>query len=158
MTKGINNLRFPVLNFPSYAFRIKATEEAGVSVFDVCRKKFVALNPEEWVRQHLIHFLHREKGVPLSLMAIERSLKLYNTRKRTDVLVYSNTQQPWLIAECKAPDVPLNQQVLDQVLRYNLVFGVSYVVLSNGLQHYCCGRAKDGTITALSDFPDFIRK
>ncbi len=147
----------PGLNFPTYAFRMKHGESTGYTIFDPCRKKFVPLSPEEWVRQHLIRFLHEEKGFPLSLMAVERSLKLNTTLKRTDVLVYNNKLSPLLIAECKAPSVELSQQVLDQALRYNLVFGVRYIILTNGIRHFSCLYNESGETELLSDFPMYMK-
>jgi hypothetical protein len=145
---------FPVLNFPSYELRIRRQEEGAYSIFDRCRKIFVDLTPEEWVRQHLLHFLVEEKKFPESLIVVEKSLKLNNTQKRADVIVYDNSLKPLLIAECKEPGVQLSQQVLDQALRYNLVFNVSYLVLSNGISHYVCKLGPAGSVL-LSDIPDY---
>ena len=146
---------FQQLNFPQYTFRIKHSKTTGNTIFDPCRKKFVALSPEEWVRQHLIHFLHQEKKFPLSLMAVEHSLKLNNTNKRADLLIVNNQLSPFLIAECKAPTVNLSQEVLNQALRYNLIFGVQYIILTNGLKHFCCQYKHDGSIEMLSDMPTY---
>lgn len=124
------------LNFPQYSFRIRKNERGAEEIFDRVRKKFVSLTPEEWVRQHLLEFLIREKEVPQSLIAVEKQLKLNSTLKRTDVLVYTNTLQPLLIAECKAPDIVLDEKTMNQALRYNLVYKVPFLLLTNGQQHY----------------------
>ena len=145
---------FTKLNFPVYDFRIKQQKGEKYSIFDRCRKIFVDLTPEEWVRQHLVSFLIEEKSFPSSLIVIEKSLKLNTTLKRTDVLVYDRSLKPLLIAECKEPGVKLGQQVLDQALRYNLVFGVKYLILTNGLKHYVCELSPDGAVL-LKDIPDY---
>jgi hypothetical protein len=146
--------RLPVLNFPRYGLRLKELSNGGIEIFDRCRKSFVALTPEEWVRQHLINFLILEKGFPESLMVPEKSLKLNNTVKRADVLVYDKFLNPLLIAECKEASVPLSQEVLDQALRYNLIFNVKYLVLTNGLSHYVC-KMVDGKVELLNTIPDY---
>ncbi|MFN6037315.1 MAG: type I restriction enzyme HsdR N-terminal domain-containing protein [Bacteroidota bacterium] len=127
---------YPTLNFPAYAFRIRENKNGAKEIFDRVRKKFVALTPEEWVRQHLLEYLIQEKKFPLSLMAVEKQLKLNSTVKRTDLLVYNNSMSPIVLAECKAPEVNLDVQTLNQILRYNLVFKVRHLIVTNGLQHY----------------------
>ena len=127
------------LNFPEYNFRLRPNASGQSSeIFDMVRKKFVALTPEEWVRQHLLHFLIEEKKYPASLLAVEKELSVAGIKKRTDVVVYSRNAEPLMIAECKSPDVALNQNVFDQAARYNLPLNVSYLFLTNGLIHYCC--------------------
>ncbi|HLG34326.1 MAG TPA: type I restriction enzyme HsdR N-terminal domain-containing protein [Bacteroidia bacterium] len=127
------------LNFPDYNFRVRQNASGQSSeIFDIVRKKFVALTPEEWVRQHLLHFLITLKKYPASLLSVEKELSVAGIKKRTDVVVYSRNAEPLLIAECKSPDVPLNQNVFDQAARYNLPLNVSWLLLTNGLVHYCC--------------------
>jgi hypothetical protein len=130
----------PKLNFPDYKFKITAASVEGQSskIFDIVRKKYVTLTPEEWVRQHLMQFLITEKKFPASLMAIESKLKVNQLLKRTDIVVYNNLLQPMLIAECKAPSVRITQKAFDQAARYNLTLDVKYFVLTNGLQIYSC--------------------
>ena len=127
---------FTKLNFPSYSFRVRENEKGDREIFDRVRKKFVALTPEEWVRQHLIEYLVQERKFPLSLLAVEKQLKLNTTTKRTDVLAYNNSLQPILLAECKSPEINMDIQVLHQILRYNLVFNVRHLIVTNGMQHY----------------------
>jgi hypothetical protein len=129
----------PKLNFPDYQFKITTSEPGQSSkIFDIVRRKYVALTPEEWVRQNLLQYLITEKKFPASLIAIEAKLKVNELLKRTDLVVYNNLLQPLLIAECKAPAVSITQKAFDQAARYNLTLNVKYFVLTNGLQIYCC--------------------
>jgi len=125
------------LNLPTYSFTIKAEGERKL-IFDNIRKKYVVLTPEEWVRQHFIRFLTEEMHYPASLISVELFLKLNNTSRRSDVVVFDKNGKPLMIIECKAPAVPLSQATFDQVARYNLKMKVSYLLITNGLQHYCC--------------------
>src|SRR6185436_19896122 len=102
------------------------------------RKRFVALTPEEWVRQHLLHFLMNERKYPQSLISVEKKLLVNKLEKRTDVVLYSNSLKPLLIAECKAPSVKLNQLTFDQAARYNMTLGVSFLLITNGLETFVC--------------------
>ena len=125
------------LNLPSYPFKIK--HEAGVDfIFDDIRKKFLVLTPEEWVRQHMDQYLIREKGVPRSLVKLEGGMKLNALQKRTDLLIFSREGEPLLLVECKAPKVAVTQAVFDQIARYNMVHKAEWLIVSNGLDHYCC--------------------
>lgn len=127
-----------LFNFPdASAFRIR-NSESGPEIFDAIRKKFVRFTPEEWVRQHLIKYLIDEKKFPASLIAVEKELVVAGIKKRTDVVVYSTLAEPLLIAECKSPDVPLEQSTFDQAARYNLSLMVPCFLLTNGLTHFCC--------------------
>ena len=125
------------LNLPTYPIRIKE-EENGTYIFDVIRKKFLLLTPEEWVRQHLVHFLVEEKKYPRTLIQLEGGLKLNNLQKRSDILIFNNIGQKIVLIECKAPSVKISQETFDQIARYNFVHQVKWLVVSNGLQHYCC--------------------
>ena len=125
------------LNLPEYTFRIK-TEDGKTMIFDAIRRKFVALTPEEWVRQNFIEYLKTEKNYPASLMAVEKQIIINQLQRRFDLLVYSRTHQPCLIAEFKAPDVKITQEVFDQVVRYNMALKVAGIIVSNGLQHFAC--------------------
>lgn len=125
------------LNLPEYTFRIK-TEDGKTMIFDAIRRKFVALTPEEWVRQNFIEYLKTEKNYPASLMAVEKQITINQMQRRFDLLVYSRTHQPSLIAEFKAPDVKITQEVFDQVVRYNMALKVAGIIVSNGLQHFAC--------------------
>jgi hypothetical protein len=125
------------INFPAYQFRFKSNEN-NTLIFDVIRKIFVVLTPEEWVRQHVIHYLKTELEYPLSLINVEKQLLLHNMRKRYDVVVYNPDGSIHLIVECKAPDIPIDQAVFDQIARYNYSLNASYLMVTNGLKHYYC--------------------
>ena len=125
------------LNFPKYPFRFKNSENK-VSIFDAIRNKFVILQPEEWVRQHCIQFLIHEKKYPKSLINIEKELTINDIKKRYDIVVFNPNGSIQLIVECKAPDVPLNQSVFDQISQYNLILNASYLMVTNGINHYYC--------------------
>ena len=125
------------LHFPQPDLRLRKANES-LQVWDVVRKRWVALTPEEWVRQHLIHFLRDHRGWSESLMAVERKLMYNGLNRRPDVVVYTSAMKPLLLAECKAPDVAINQAVLDQAVMYNRALGVSYVLVTNGIHTSCC--------------------
>jgi hypothetical protein len=125
------------LNLPTYLFNTKS-ESGRTYILDTIRKKYVLLTPEEWVRQHIIKYLSEEKKVPLSLMAVETGFTYNKLQRRTDVLVYDRSGNAIAIVECKAPAVKLTTLVFDQILRYNLNFKVPYLIITNGMQHYCC--------------------
>ena len=125
------------LNLPVYPLKLK--DEAGQRfVFDELRKKFLVLTPEEWVRQHLVHFLIREKQFPKTLIQLEGGLKYNGIQKRSDILVFNTRGEKILLAECKAPSVKITQDTFDQIARYNFVHRVPWLLVSNGLEHYCC--------------------
>ncbi len=128
---------FTPLNLPLYSFRTRKVE-SKTQIFDEIRKKFLVLTPEEWVRQNFIRYLIDEKKFPASLMAIETGLKLNQNQFRADLLVYGKNGKPLLIVEFKAPEVKITQKTFDQIARYNLTFQVPYLIVSNGLEHYCC--------------------
>ena len=143
------------LNLPSYQFKLK-TENKKTKIFDVIRKKYLVLTPEEWVRQHIIHFLIIEKGFPKSLIAVEKGLKLNRLQKRVDILIYSTKGEPIFMVECKAPNIPINQKVLDQIGRYNISFKLPYLLITNGLEHFCAKvDFKTERIEFLKDLPDY---
>lgn len=125
------------LNLPEYAFRIRELDSKR-QIFDESRKRFVALTPEEWVRQNFLQYLITEKQYPRSLISVEGGLKLYKRKKRTDIVVYDNQGKALLIVECKAPEVRIDQNVFDQIVRYNMALQVNYLILTNGLNHYSC--------------------
>ncbi|MCF6296538.1 MAG: type I restriction enzyme HsdR N-terminal domain-containing protein [Flavobacteriaceae bacterium] len=125
------------LNLPRYSFKIK-NKENKLYIFDIIRKKNIVLTPEEWVRQHLIHYLIEAKNYPKSLIAIEKQLKINNLIKRTDILVFDNLGQPSIIVECKAPSIKISQDTFDQIARYNLKLQAKYLIVTNGLQHFYC--------------------
>ena len=125
------------LNLPKYGIKIK-NDKGHQSIFDVLRRKYVALTPEEWVRQHFVHFLIEHKGYPKALMANEIQLAIGNKKLRCDSVLYDRTLRPRMIIEYKAPTVSITQKVFDQITIYNMLLHVDYLVVSNGIKHYCC--------------------
>ena len=114
------------------------------------------LDPEEWVRQNLIQFLHLEKKYPTSLMAVEKGLTVNGLRKRFDILCYNNDSKPLLLVECKAPSVKISQSAFDQISIYNLQFKVPFLLVSNGLEHFCCQLDyQNNSYSFLSEIPDY---
>ena len=144
-----------ILNLPQYSFRIQ--EKAGKKlIFDGFRRRWVALTPEEWVRQNFARYLTEEKHFPASLVAIERSLRMNQRDFRTDIVLYSKSGNPLIVVECKAPEVKISQQVFDQIARYNLDLRVSYLIVTNGLSHYCCRfDQSELSYTFLPEIPDY---
>jgi hypothetical protein len=130
------------LNFPPYEFR--RDERAGKAViFDPVRRRWVRLTPEEWVRQHLVQYLIQDRGVPKGLLAVEKAFPYRGRRWRADVVAHDRRNgQPLLVAECKAPEVEISQEPFDQAARYNRTAGAAVLVVTNGLEHYCCRRAE----------------
>lgn len=128
----------PRLNLPDCACRLRHAAGGRFEVYDTLRGRFVALTPEEWVRQHFTHFLTTVLGYPAALMGNEVSLKLNGMSRRCDTVVYDRRLRPRMIVEYKRPDVPVTQRVFNQICRYNMVMHVGYLVVSNGLDHYCC--------------------
>ena len=125
------------LNFPSYSFRFKNSENK-VSIFDAIRKKFIILTPEEWVRQHVVQFLMTEKNYPQSLLNVEKVLKVNGLRKRYDIVVYNSDGTIHILIECKAPEVTISQNTFDQIAQYNMTLQSNYLMVTNGLNHYFC--------------------
>jgi hypothetical protein len=143
----------PALIYPPFNVRIKQ-EQNKAHVFDEVRKKWLLLSPEEWVRQHLVNFLIKHKNVPASLISIEKEINLNATRKRYDVVVYGKELKPLLLIECKAPDVVIDQSTLEQTLRYNLILGVNYLLMTNGIKDYVI-KVENGKGKLLKELPDY---
>ena len=143
------------LNLPPYALRLRETD-GRKDIFDVLRRKYVALTPEEWVRQHFVHFLINHKHYPKGLLANEVELRVGEKRLRCDTLLYNKQLQPQMIIEYKAPDVTITQRVFNQITAYNMLLHVDYLVVSNGLQHYCCHMDYErNSYEFLRDIPDY---
>ena len=126
-----------ILNLPEYDFQ-QRTEEGRLLILDVFRKKYVVLTPEEEVRQRFARYLVEEKAYPASLIRTEYTLNLNGMVRRCDILVDKPAGIPSVLVECKAPKVKISQDTFDQVARYNMVFRVRYLMVTNGLKHYCC--------------------
>lgn len=143
------------LNFPSYSFRLKNSENK-VAIFDEIRKKFILLTPEEWVRQHVVSFLIKEKNYPKSYINVEKLIKINDINKRYDIVVYQPDGTIFLLVECKAPEVAITQNTFDQIARYNLTLKANYLMVTNGLNHYFCQMDfEKEQYVFLKDVPDF---
>lgn len=125
------------LNFGNYNFRFRNSGEK-VSVFDEIRRKFIVLTPEEWVRQHVVHFLLHEKRFPKSLINVEKLLTINGLTKRYDVVVYNPDGTIFILVECKAPQIKISQTVFDQIARYNMTMRSRFLMVTNGHNHYFC--------------------
>ncbi|UZR93620.1 type I restriction enzyme HsdR N-terminal domain-containing protein [Chondrinema litorale] len=124
------------LNLPSFDYKIKQ-ENGRPYILDVIRKKYIILEPEEWVRQHFIHYM-LTSGYPKSLLKIERGHKYNTMAKRSDILAFSREGTPYLLVECKSPDVPITQKVFEQVANYNRIIKAPFLAVTNGMEHYFC--------------------
>jgi hypothetical protein len=139
------------LNLPEAPLKLVKQKEKP-HVWDPIRKKYLLLTPEEWVRQHVIHFL-TGLGYPQSNMRLEGGFKLNQNLRRTDILVYKDGE-PKVLVECKAPQVKLSQAALDQAVRYNMKYDAAYIFISNGLKHYCATTsAPEDSFTFLNALP-----
>jgi len=144
-----------LLNLPKYETKI-ATRNGKKIIFDVIRRRYVALTPEEWVRQHFVHFLIAHKGYPVALMANEVLLNLNGTKKRCDTVLYKRDLSARMIIEYKAPQIEITQAVFNQITNYNFVLKVDYLIVSNGINHYCCKMDYiNQTYVFLKDIPDY---
>ena len=143
------------LNLPPYPFKL-SEQEGVIYVFDELRKKKLVLTPEEWVRQHFIQFLILQKKYPKTLIKLEGGLKLNQLQKRTDILIFNKEGKADVLVECKATTVKIDQKVFDQAARYNMIHQVNYLLVSNGLVHYCCKMDyANQTYTFLEELPAY---
>jgi hypothetical protein len=140
-----------VISYPQPGFRLKKEAEKEF-IFDTSRKKWLLLTPEEWVRQNFTCYLTRTMGYPAALIAFEKEIRLGEMKKRFDILVYNDLHQPWMMVECKAPSVKLDESVLRQVLRYNISVPVTYMIITNGPETYGWHK-KDGDLTLIEALP-----
>ena len=147
-------MQLPKLNFKEdFVFDIKKDKDTFF-IYDIVRKSWLVLTPEEWVRQHFVNYLITEKGYPKELIANEISIVLNGTNKRCDTVAYNRFLAPVFIAEYKSPTVAIKQSVIDQIIRYNMVLKVRYLVVSNGMQHFCCRiDFETGNYTYLNEIP-----
>ena len=146
------------LNLPAFDYQLKSNENKTL-IFDIIRKKYVVLTPEEWVRQHFVNYLISVKNYPVSLIAIEKQIQLHKVTKRFDILIFSNTGKPHILIECKAPNVQIGQNTFDQIARYNSEVDAEFLILTNGLDHFCCQMDFDSKKYIFLNFiPDFQSK
>ena len=145
------------LNFPAYDFRLKSSEY-NTYIFDVIRKKFVLLQPEEWVRQHVVNYLSIDRKYPISLINVEKQLTINQMKKRYDIVVFTPDGKITLLVECKAPKISVTQNSFDQIARYNMQLRAEYLMVTNGLEHYYCKMDfETEKYRFLTDIPDFSR-
>lgn len=143
------------LNLPTYDLRLRRTGNRDM-IFDVLRCKYVALTPEEWVRQHFVHFLIEHKGYPTALLANEIELRIGGKHLRADTLLYNKELRPHMLIEYKSPTIALTQKVFDQISAYNLLLHADYLIVSNGMQHICCRMDyEQNTYHFLEEIPDY---
>jgi len=137
------NLAMQRLNLPTYSFNIKSAGGSDL-IFDTFRNRWVTLTPEEWVRQNVAMFLVSELGYPASLILLEQEIRVNKLVRRCDIIAYNRQGRPVLIVECKAPEVPVTQKVFDQVATYNLSLGIRYLLITNGMNHFCIEMKPEG--------------
>jgi len=140
------------VQYPSHTFKIKKEEGRDI-IFDECRKRWVSLSPEEWVRQNFLQYLMQVKKYPTSLIAVEREISLGDLKKRFDIVVFKNSV-PWMIIECKEMNVELSEAVIKQILNYNITLQVNYLVITNGSSTYAL-HVKEGTFRWMESLPEF---
>ena len=146
------------LNFPAYQFRFKNSENK-VSIFDVIRKKFIILTPEEWVRQHVVNYLLIDKKFPISYLNVEKVLLVNNLRKRYDAVIYNPDGSIFILVECKSPTVSISQSTFDQIARYNMTLKADFLMVTNGLNHYFCKMDfENEKYEFLNSLPDYQKK
>ncbi len=143
-----------ILNLPEIDCNIRK-KGGKIEIFDIIRKKFIVLNPEEWVRQNFIHYLINQLHYPKSLFKVESGVNYNQLRKRSDILIFDREASPFLLVECKSYKTKLNQGVLEQVGVYNKTLGARYLVITNGLNHFCCEMKANGEYQFLSTIPAF---
>lgn len=141
------------INYPKHEFRFKKEDDKEF-IFDEVRKQWLRLTPEEWVRQNFLQYLIITKKYPATLIAIEKEIKLNDLKKRCDIVVYKN-EKPWMIVECKEMNVSLNENTIEQILRYNMVMKVDYLIITNGTNIYAW-HIVDGKANEIDLIPDFL--
>jgi predicted type IV restriction endonuclease len=143
------------LNLPAINSNIRK-EEGKTWIFDIIRKKYIVLTPEEWVRQHFIHHLIHDLKYPRSLFKVESGLLFNSLQKRSDIVIHDRNGKAWMLVECKSPAIKLTQKAFNQIAVYNMTIGAKYLAVTNGMVHYCCQAPKPGADAIFqSDFPVF---
>lgn len=147
---------FKALSFPQAELKL-TRKEGQVFVWCIIRKKSLVLTPEEWVRQHLIHFLIQEKQIPIGLIAAEMAIEINQLSRRCDVVVFGKDGKPRLIVECKAPEINLTEKTFNQIAQYNAALNVDLLMVTNGLQHIVCQIDRENSqLNYLEELPDLI--
>jgi hypothetical protein len=148
--------QLPQLCFPASNFKLRE-EGDKLYIFDISRRKYVSLTPEEWVRQNCLHFLCNNKNYPVNMLSIEKSFKLNNLVLRYDIVAYSKKAKPVLLVECKAPEIKISQQTFDQIAVYNLELKVPYLLVTNGIDLFCCSvNFENSRFLFLNEIPDYL--
>src|SRR4051812_21827468 len=143
------------LNLPDFEYALRKAD-GKVWIFDVIRKKYLVLTPEEWVRQHFIHYLISSLKYPKALIKVEGGLTYNELRKRSDIVIYNREGKPWMLVECKSPDLKISENVFRQASMYNTTLKADYLTITNGLTHHCAHiNWKENKIENLSDLPEF---
>lgn len=142
------------LNLPAFQFKIEQHGDEFY-IYDSIRKKNILLTPEEWVRQNFIEFLIQTHQYPRSLISVEKGLKVLSLMKRSDILVYNSNGKPWLLVECKAPQIKLNDDTIYQALHYHIKLKVQFIVITNGLEHYCL-KINESDYEFIENLPPFV--
>jgi len=149
---------FQKLNFPTYDFKL-IKQDSKIYIFDIVRKKYILLNPEEWVRQHVLHYLITEKKYPVNLIAVEKQLIINQNKRRFDLVVFNRKMQAEILIECKAPEVQINQKTFDQANQYNWLLKAPYLFLTNGKKHYICQiNFEQNKVQFLKELPRYDKK
>ncbi len=143
------------LNLPSYDHKIKYTDDKPL-IFDLIRKKYIVLGPEEWVRQHVLNFIIHHHDYPRALISVEGGLKYASRAKRTDIVVFNQNGLPWMVIECKAPEVKIDQKTFDQIAVYNKTLKSPFLMITNGLEHFICAYDQENNgYRFLEDLPAY---
>jgi len=146
------------LNFQTYTFKYQHKAN-GTYIFDIIRKAYFLLTPEEWVRQHVIHYLIQEKNYSPNLIAVEKQLDINQLKRRFDIVVFNKEMQPNILIECKAPAIKITQKTFDQANQYNWLLKAPYLFLTNGLKHYICQiNFKEGNYKFIEELPSNIKE
>lgn len=141
------------LQFSNYDFKIKEDHNQQ-KIFDIIRKKFVVLTPEEWVRQHIIHYLITALKYPKGLISVEKEIRVNQLKKRYDIVVFDTFQNPWMLIECKEPEVVISDSTLEQLMRYHQVLQCPFWMLTNGKSSFCA-KIEAGNIRWLNELPTY---
>lgn len=142
------------LNLPEINCNIRKNE-GKIEIFDIIRKKYIMLLPEEWVRQHVVHYLINDLNYPKSLIKVESGLSYNRLDKRTDIIIYNSDGSCEMLVECKSFKVKISQSAFDQLATYNTRFQSKYLLITNGINHFCCSRNKEGEYSFLDDIPAY---
>lgn len=145
------------LNFPDYTFSLKSKENKPY-IFDVIRKKWLVLTPEEWVRQHCVHLLINDKNYPVSLIQVEKTIEVNQTKKRYDLIACNKKKEVEILIECKSPAVVITQKTFDQIAQYNFTLKSKYLMITNGIKHYYCQMNFDNkSYIFLKELPNYLK-